>query len=208
MLKEKQIIDNWNTFLSLIEKNITGKRRERLLKFYEAYDQRICLMPASSKTSYHNAFPGGYVQHIINVFDNATVLKGVWEAQGAVIDFSDEEMAFVALNHDLGKFGTLEDELYIDQESKWHKDRGEIYKMNPKLQYMKVQDRSLFLLQQINVKLTENEYMAIKLHDGLYEESNKSYYISFSDDFKLKSNLPYIIHQADLMAARIESNSK
>ena len=40
--------------------------------------------------------------------------------------------------------------------------------------------------------------------DGLYEEANKGYYISYSKDRQLKTNIPYILHQADLMAARIE----
>ena len=208
MLKEKQIINNWNKFLSNIDLYITGKRKERLLNFYNAYDERFSLMPASTKSSYHNAIPGGYIDHINRVLENAFLLKNIWESQGAIIDFSDEELAFVAINHDLGKFGSEEYEAYIDQDSKWHRDRGEIYKNNPELFFMKIQDRSLYILQSINVKCTPNEYLGIKLHDGLYEESNKSYYIAFSEEYKLRSNLPYIIHQADLMSARIESQNK
>ncbi len=208
MISEKKIISNWNIFLKNIEDNISGKRKDKLLAFYNAFEQRFALMPASTKTSYHNAFPGGYVDHINRVVKNAFLVKDLWEQEGATIDFSDEELAMVAINHDLGKFGTAEDEAYIDQDSDWHKKRGEIYKNNPQVEFMKIQDRSLFLLQSLNLKLTPNEYMGIKLHDGLYEESNKSYYIAFSEDYKLRSNLPYIIHQADLMAARIESNKK
>ena len=69
---------------------------------------------------------------------------------------------------------------------------------------MRIADRSLFYLQQAGISVTETEFLAIKLHDGLYEEGNKPYYITFSEDVAIKSNLPYIIHQADLMAARIE----
>ena len=61
------------------------------------------------------------------------------------------------------------------------------------------------LLQSIGVKLTENEYLGIKLHDGLYKESNKEYLMA-SSDFELKCNLPYIIHQAALMAVRAGKN--
>jgi hypothetical protein len=46
--------------------------------------------------------------------------------------------------------------------------------------------------------------LGIKLTDGLYDESNKPYYISRSADAKLKTNLGYVMHQADSMAARIE----
>ncbi len=46
--------------------------------------------------------------------------------------------------------------------------------------------------------------IGIKCTDGLYDESNKPYFISRSKDSKLKTNMPYVMHQADSMAARIE----
>jgi hypothetical protein len=47
--------------------------------------------------------------------------------------------------------------------------------------------------------MTENEFLSIKLKDGAFDESNKVYLIQYSPEFELKSNLPYIIHQADLI---------
>lgn len=69
---------------------------------------------------------------------------------------------------------------------------------------MLVQDRSLFTLQQNGIQVNEKEYLAIKLHDGLYDDVNKPYYISFNPDSKLRSNLVYILHQADFLASKIE----
>jgi len=46
--------------------------------------------------------------------------------------------------------------------------------------------------------------LGIKLTDGLYDEANKPYYMSRTADSKLKTNLGYVMHQADHMAARIE----
>ena len=46
--------------------------------------------------------------------------------------------------------------------------------------------------------------LGIKLTDGLYDENNKPYFMSRSADSKLKTNLGYVMHQADCMAARIE----
>jgi UDP-2,3-diacylglucosamine pyrophosphatase LpxH len=43
------------------------------------------------------------------------------------------------------------------------------------------------------------------LHDSLYEEGNKSYYMPYNHDFKIKSNLIHILHQADFMSSIIES---
>lgn len=209
MITEEKLISNWDTFIEILtnfkEKSKNPQRWEKLLSFYNKHSDRFASMPASSKTNYHNAFPGGYIDHVIRVYNFSIDVAKLWKSSLGKLDFKMEELAMVALNHDLGKFGTESEEGYIDQESKWHFERGEIYKHNPKLSFMKVQDRSLYLLQSLGIELSEIEFLSIKLHDGLYEEANKSYYIAYSEEYKLKTDLPYIIHQADLMAARIES---
>jgi hypothetical protein len=119
--------------------------------------------------------------------------------------FTLEEVVFSALNHDLGKFGSFEYEAVLPNPSEWHvKNRGEIYTFNTQLDYMTVPDRSLWLLNELNILVSKNEYLAIKLHDGLYDESNKPYLISWAPETKLRTSLPHIIHQADFLAARIE----
>jgi hypothetical protein len=52
--------------------------------------------------------------------------------------------------------------------------------------------------------MTQKEYLAIKLHDGLYDDVNKPYYITFNPDSKLRTNIVYILHQADFLASKIE----
>lgn len=206
MLSNEQIQSNWDQFLGLVKAGAQQDERwSKLQEFYTANEQRFAFMPASSKLSFHSAFPGGHISHTLRVLDTATKLMNLWAEMGASQDFTEEELIFVALNHDIGKFGTVDAETFVDQDSDWHKKQGEVYKHNPALAFMKDYDRSLYLLQELGVKLSENEYLAIKLQSGLYEESNKSYFIAYKEEFKLRSNLPYIIHQADAMSARIES---
>jgi len=69
---------------------------------------------------------------------------------------------------------------------------------------MTVPDRGLFLLQQAGIQLTTNEWIAIKTHDGLYDQANEPYLKGFMPETKPRTSLPFILHQADLMAARIE----
>ena len=69
---------------------------------------------------------------------------------------------------------------------------------------MTVPDRGLFLLNKHGVNYTKNEYLAIKLHDGLYDESNKPYLLSWMPETKVRTSLVHIIHQADFLAAKIE----
>lgn len=211
MLLNEKIQENWDTFLEIIDGMVTEDpdcRWAKLKDFYSLHEQRFAFMPASSKTHFHSAFPGGHVSHTLRVYNTAVELMKLWDKMGAIIDFSLEELTFVAINHDLGKFGTASAEYYIDQDSNWHRDRGEVYKNNPAVPFMKDSDRSIFLLQELGVKVSEAEYLAIKLQAGLYEEANKSYFISYAPEFKLRSNLPYILHQADAMSARIESTTE
>ena len=195
MLKAEQIEQNWNKLIQLIEDNFGGERKENLLKMYEHLKERMMFAPASSKEHFHNAFPGGYVEHVLNITNAVKKVYKSWKECGANINFTEEEMLFATIHHDLGKVGEIDNDYYIPNESEWHrKNQGKIYTHNPNLQYMNVADRSMWLLQQFGIKLNQTEYIGIKLADGLYDEGNKSYYMSFNPDFELQSNLPHIIH--------------
>jgi len=206
-LTEKQIVDNWNKLMKLIEDTFEGERKEKLLKMYKYFENRMSIAPASGKAHYHNAMVGGYVEHVLHVSDCAVQIKKLWESNGAEINFTDEELIFAAIHHDLGKVGDLEEDYYIPQDSDWHrKNQGSIFKHNPKLQYMSVTDRAIFLLGHFQIPMTEWEYIGLRLTDGMYEEANKTYYMSYNPDWSLKSNIAYILHQADMMATHIEGD--
>ena len=206
-LTEQQILDNWNKLIKLIEDTFEGERKEKLLEMYKYFEDRMSVAPASGKAAYHNAMVGGYVEHVLHVTDCAIQIKKLWESNGATINFTDEELIFAALHHDLGKVGDLDKDYYIPQDSEWHrKNRGEIFKHNPKLQYMSVTDRAIFLLNHFGIPMTQWEYIGLRLTDGLYEEANKTYYLSYNPDWALKSNIAYILHQADMMATHIEGD--
>jgi hypothetical protein len=205
MLNEEQLLENWQQFLGYIEQYITGDRKKRLIDFYNKYEERFILLPASHKPQYHNCFPGGYVEHVNRVVSASLDIDSIWRKFDVKPTYTTEEVVFSALNHDLGKFGTLEHEAVLPNPSEWHvKNRGEIYTFNTQMDYMTVPDRGLWLLSQIGVEVSKNEWLAIKLHDGLYDDANKPYLMSWSPETKLRTSLPFIIHQADLLAARIE----
>ena len=205
-LSAEQIQQNWNVLLGYIEVYIESPRKEKLLDFYNKYSERLMLMPAAHKKEYHSAFPGGYVDHVNRVVKGALALSDVWEAFGADMStFTKEELVFSALNHDLGKMGDEENESYIPQTDAWRRDKlGEDYTFNTKLSFASVPDRSLFLLMSHDIKYTFNEMIAIQTHDGLYDEANKKYLMGYMVEQKPRTSLPFILHQADLMAARIE----
>lgn len=205
-LTAEQIQNNWNKFLSIIDEYISEPRCSELKAFYEKYAERIMLMPASHKKEYHNAFPGGYVDHVLRVVQCALKVNKVWVDMGVdTSTYTVEELVFAALNHDLGKMGDEQNESYIPQTDQWRREKlGEDYKFNDRLEYMSVPDRGLHLLMSHGVTFSKNEMLAIKLHDGLYDDANKPYLMSWSPETKPRTALVFIVHQADLMAARIE----
>ena len=207
-LTPEQIQENWNQLRQLINDTFKGERLDKLNHMYDYFEARMCVAPASGKEHYHNAHVGGYVEHVLHVIDCAVKLKKLWEDSGATINFSDEELIFAAMHHDLGKVGDMKNDYYVPQESEWHrKNQGSIFTHNGELQYMTVTDRAIFLLSQFEISMTEWEYVGLRLTDGLYEEANKSYYMTYNPDFSLKSNIAYILHQADSMATHIEHDN-
>ena len=205
-LTAEQLQQNWLRLMGFIEDHISSPRKEKLLDFYKQYEDRIILMPAAHKKEYHNAFPGGYVEHVNRVITCALHLHELWAIMGAdTTTYTKEELVFSALNHDLGKLGDEQHDSYIPQTDKWRQEKlGEDYIFNDKLSFASVPDRGLYLLQAHDVKYTFNEMVAIQTHDGLYDEANKKYLMTYMPETKPRTALPYIIHQADLMAARIE----
>ena len=160
ILDENQIAENYERFRKLINQTFEGERLEKLNKMYDQLEDRIILTPASSFEHFHNAFAGGYVDHVLRVTLNA--VKTYEFQQDLGIDMSSltkETVIFTALHHDLGKVG----------------------------------------------KCTEEEWISIKLTDGLYDDSNAEYLRKAFADQKLKTPLPHLMHQADLNACTFES---
>ena len=204
-LTAEQIQSNWEKFIGYINTYIPDPRREKLIAFYTKHQEEIMLMPASHKKAYHNAFPGGYVEHVNRVIEGALEINKVWYNFGAEQNYIIEELVFSALNHDLGKMGEEDNYAHQPSTDEWRKKNlGEMYKFNDALAYMSVPERSIKLLVDNDIKLTQNEWLSIRLHDGLYDPANEPYLKNYMPELKPRTSLVFIIHQADLMASRIE----
>ena len=172
---------------------------------YNYFEDRMMFTPGSGTAHFHNCFIGGYVEHVLHITKIARKLFVDYKELGAHIDYTEEEVIFAALHHDLGKVGDLENDYYVPNDSKWHiENQGKYYKRGKDLNFMTVTDRAIYLLNHFGVTMSENEYLALRLTDGMYEEANKTYLMQYLDENKVKSNLPILLHQADMLASRIE----
>lgn len=204
-LSSEEIIANYDLHIKIIDKYITGERNKKVKDMIEAIGEKYVTAPASGRTWYHGAYPGGYLVHVNTVVRYALQQLALYKKMGGRVDFTEEELVFSALFHDLGKIGDGDKPNYLPQDNDWRKNNmQEIYKNNPDLDFMLIPDRSLFILQKYGIPVNQKEWLAIKLHDGLFEESNKAYYISFNPDSKLKSNIVPILHTADYLASKVE----
>ena len=207
MLEANQIKENWENFREEIDLQFPT-RAKQINKMYDDFEERIAMMPASSIAHYHNAFAGGYIDHVLRVMNCTHELYNLWKKCGADMSgYTLEELMFAAMHHDLGKIGFPGDgnEVYQVETSDWHrKNMGRMYKHNENIPFSMVPDLSIWLLQKYDISMSWNEYQAIKIHDGMYDDSNKPYFVARSAQAKLKTNMAVILHHGDHMAAQIE----
>jgi hypothetical protein len=204
MLSEEKIVENHTRFIDIIQ-SFPDERAEALMNMYNDLGSEVYLAPASGVKHYHNAFPGGYLDHVLRVHDLSWELMKVWIKGGGSVEFTPDELKFACLHHDLGKLGIPGEPYYITQTSEWHREkRGEMYTMDPTTQYMAVEETTFFQLQKYGVKITRNELLGIKLADGAFKSSNSPYLEKTPYPFPMRTNIAYLVHWADWMAASIE----
>jgi hypothetical protein len=204
---EQELEANYNKFIEILKKYFTGERLEKLLLMYspDELGLNLTVSPASGNKGFHNAYDGGYIDHIFNVCKNSLKVKELFVSAGGKIDFTDEELLFAALHHDLGKLGIKGELHYVANDSDWHiKNRGEFYKRNENITFMTITDRTFYTLNHYGITYNEKEYFGIKLTDGLFDEDNEKYYKTFDLSKSLKYTIQYVLHWADYMSTIIE----
>lgn len=199
---------NYERLIELVDSYLED-RAEPIKAMYEDLHERLLLAPASSIDHYHNAFPGGYLDHVLRVTDNALGLYTSFQDMFGLSTegFDEGNVVFAALHHDLGKLGFPYEggEIYVPNKSEWHrKNLGKVYEFNDKNPFALTVDLTMYLLQYYSIPMNWVEYQTIRITDGLYDDINKPYYIARTETSKLRSNLPYLLHTADLFAARKE----
>jgi len=204
MLQAEQIQKNYEKHLKIIDHYI-GDRKEAILSMLKHMEDTYVMAPASSKTWYHNAFAGGYVEHVNRVVEYAVKQMKLYGEMGGEVDFTEEELVFAALFHDLGKIGNGDEPNYIPQTDKWRQDKlSEMYTYNPELDFMLIPDRSLFILQKFGIKVNQKEWLGIRLHDGVFDKANEAYFFSNVESSRQKTSIVSILHSADFLASKVE----
>jgi hypothetical protein len=171
-------------------------RQEAVLEMFKGtVGVEYMTAPASHREDYHNAFPGGLAEHSLRVVRNLRALVTAWGVQEYAIDIP--RLNFVGLFHDLGKVGDGVEPYYLANADDWQRKRGIFYNFNPKCTFMPSGERSLFVLQKYGIVLRPDEYLALRLADGQYDETNARYSMKEPD-------LALLLHMADRWACAQE----
>jgi hypothetical protein len=203
-LSAEKIQKNYEKHLRIIDTYISD-RKDAVKSMISHMEETYIMAPASSKTWYHSAFPGGYVDHVNRVVEYAVKQSRLYEEMGGSIDFTEEELVFAALFHDLGKIGNGDLPNYIPQTDKWRQDKlSEMYTYNPDLDFMLIPDRSLFILQKFGIPVSQKEWLGIRLHDGVFDKANEAYFFSNVESSRQKTSIVSILHSADFLASKVE----
>ena len=203
-LSAEEISKNYEKHLKIIDTYITD-RKDSVLAMLKAMEDTYVMAPASGRSWYHNAFAGGYVDHVNRVVEYAVKQSRLYKEMGGTIDYTEEELVFAALFHDLGKLGDGESPNYIPQTDKWRQDKlSEMYTYNPDLDFMLIPDRSLFILQKFGIKINQKEFLGIRLHDGVFDKANEAYFFSNIESSRQKTSIVSVLHAADFLASKVE----
>lgn len=203
-LSAEKIQKNFEKHLKIIDTYI-GDRKDAIKSMITHMEDTYIMAPASGKSWYHSAFAGGYVDHVNRVVEYAVKQSRLYQEMGGKIDYTDEELVFAALFHDLGKLGDGDQPNYIPQTDKWRQDKlSEMYTFNPDLDFMLVPDRSIFVLQKFGIKVNQKEFLAIRCHDGVFDKANESYFFSHVESSRQKTSIISVLHAADFLASKVE----
>jgi len=156
---------DYEMFRSLCEK--LGHRSKAAAELLSHIEERLVTCPSSERNEYFNSFPGGLLDHALKILDASYKLVKAHDAK-----LPRESIILCSLFCLIGKVGDEEKDLYLPQDNDWRRNNlGENYKFNPELRHMRATHRSLYLLQKFGIDLTQEEWLAILLADGLTDDT-------------------------------------
>lgn len=152
---------------------------------------------APASTKYHGAYPGGLLQHSLNV---CRELMSSLTAQA-----STESRAICALLHDVCKAGVYHTETKRrkNQDGRWEDYQGYTHKDPFPFGHG---EKSVYLIARF-MKLTDEEALAIRWHMGAYDDAARGGGRALSAAMTV-SDLVYELHAADMRATQQEQKDE
>ena len=184
-------------------KSTKRKGIKALIEYLENSD----FFTAPASTAYHGAYPGGLLEHSINVLNCLRFeYANLQDSDYILPEIPEESIIITALLHDLCKVNTYVEwyrNVKNEDTGKWEKVK--CYKREPLLA-MGHGGKSVFIAQQF-IQLTVDEATAIYWHMSAYD-AHPSGYNTYNELSKAYSTnlLAFLLHTADMKATYIAEN--
>lgn len=179
-------------YLSICRNVIKRDGIEDLLNWIEKSD----FFTAPASTKFHGSYPGGLVEHSLNVYDKLTELSNKYPDKG----ISDESIAICALFHDLCKanFYKLGSRNVKDNNTgQWYTKA--VYEVDEKFP-IGHGEKSCIIIQWFLKQLTVDELLAIRFHMGGFDAAVKGGDFSLNKAYDMCALAP-MLHLADMEAS-------
>ncbi len=128
------------------------------------------------------------------------------QEQGLQINFTRQELLTSLILFNIGALGQPQSPLYLASGNKYQIDRGNFYEYSNDVKFMRGMDRTFFMLQKFEIKLSYNEYLGIRLAYGPYDESSDSYFNMQQQSLQNKNTMFYIVYTANMLSSVIWSS--
>jgi hypothetical protein len=189
-------------FISIFKSKIHREGADKLLDFLCSDNSDFFTAPAS--TRYHGAYPGGLLEHSLNVYDclcDYLARKRVKDVYG--VEYSAESIAIAALLHDLCKINFyVESTRNVKENGMWKS--VPFYTIDDKLPYGHG-EKSVYIVSGF-MRLTRDEAFAIRYHMG-FSGVNPQEMNNVSKAFEMFP-LAFAVSVADMEAAYFLEGSK
>lgn len=188
-LSPEEVIANKEDFKTMLLRELPQEESQVILEYLEGTD--IYTAPASCM--YHGSYTGGLAEHCLGVADWLVQLNEMTGNR-----YSIDTCLKVGLLHDLCKVGIYHKEKKnVKIGGVWEERDVFVSKENYPFGHG---EKSVFLLQEIGVKVSREEALAIRHHMGAYNLSG--------NDLKTYSQaieecpLVLLLHTADMLESR------
>jgi len=178
----EKLLDNFQKYAGLLKKYYPEEGTD---KFLEEFGVRLTTAPRGM-TEEEGGVPGELINFLLKTTLIASDHSKTIETRMGENSVDRKSVTRVCLVHELGKLGSREEDLFVTQESQWHREKlGQNFKYNEKCQKMSTGHRTLCLLQEYGMTVTPDEWISILTSQGMQYPENAFYGNSLPDIAKV-----------------------
>lgn len=199
--RERRNAANRNRFKTILK----GTGRDGIGKVLEGLDE-LGFYEAPASTRFHGSYPGGLLQHSLNVYDEAMKIR---EAQISLVPeiearLPEDSVAIAALLHDVCKAEVYKVVEKFRKDSDGHWEKYKTYGVDYSDFPLGHGEKSVIRLLRWGLEMKEDEILAIRWHMSGFDLAFQSpeirnSYSAATEKYPLFS----ILHAADGLASRI-----